>query len=99
MSVIDLSEAKQFLDVIHDADDEKLQILLDAAEDEAIQYMNRSDLIEFDSEQSSEDLPASIKMGVFLLLQANYQAAVDDIKKLREAAETKLNPYRLFIGV
>jgi hypothetical protein len=99
MSAIDLDDAKQFLDVIHDADDGKLQILLDAAEDEAMQYMNRSDLIEFDSEQSSEGLPSSIKMGIFLLLQANYQASPDDIKKLREAAETKLNPYRLCIGV
>jgi len=35
MSVITLSEAKAFLDVIHSSDDTKLQLLLDAAEDEA----------------------------------------------------------------
>jgi len=41
MSIITLSHAKAFLDVIHSADDAKLQDLLDAAEDEAVQYMGR----------------------------------------------------------
>lgn len=100
MSQITLSEAKGFLDVIHSADDAKLQLLLDAAEDEARAFMNRDDLIEWDSNISSTDpVPASIKMGVLLLLQANYQASPDDIEKLRKVAEIKLMPYRLEMGV
>ncbi len=100
MSQITLSEAKGFLDVIHSADDAKLQLLLDAAEDEARAFMNRDDLIEWDSNVSSTDpIPGSIKIGVLLLLQANYQASPDDADKLRKAAEIKLMPYRLEMGV
>lgn len=100
MSVITLSEAKTFLDVIHNADDAKLQMLLDGAEDEARVFMNRADLVEWDSEISSTDpIPASIKIGVLLLLQSNYQASPDDIEQLRKVAEIKLQPYRLSMGV
>lgn len=100
MSVITLTEAKQFLDVIHNSDNSKLQLLLDAAEDEARAFMNREDLYEWDSNISSTDpVPASIKIGVLLLLQANYQATPDDADKLRRAAEIKLMPYRLEMGV
>ena len=43
MSLIPLDTAKSFLDVIHDWDDAKLQLLLDA-EDEACQFMWRQSL-------------------------------------------------------
>lgn len=100
MSVISLETAKDFLSVIHSADDVKLQLLLNAAEDEAREFMNRADLIEFDSNVSTTDsVPDSIVMGVMLLLQANYQATPDEIPKLRQAAETKLMPYRIEMGV
>lgn len=100
MSAITLSEAKAFLDVIHNADDTKLQLLLDAAEDEAKQYLNRDDLEEWDSNISSTDpIPGSVKIGVLLLLQANYQATPDEAHKLRQVAEIKLQPYRLELGI
>lgn len=100
MSAITLTEAKSFLDVIHNSDDVKLQLLLDAAEDEAKMYLNRSDLEEWDSNISSTDpIPASIKIGVLLLLQSNYQASPDEIQQLRKVAEIKLNPYRIEMGV
>lgn len=100
MSVITLSEAKSFLDVIHSSDDAKLQLLLDAAEDEARAFMNREDLYEWNSNISSTDpVPGSIKIGVLLLLQSNYEASPDDAEKLRRAAEIKLMPYRLEMGV
>lgn len=98
--MITLSEAKAFLDVIHNADDAKLTILLDAAKDEARVFMNRVDLEEWDSEVSSTDeVPGSIKIGVLLLLQSNYQAQPDDVEKLRKVAEIKLQPYRLEMGL
>lgn len=43
MSIILLAEAKAFLDVIHSSDDAKLQALLDGAEQEALDFMNRAD--------------------------------------------------------
>jgi hypothetical protein len=99
-TMITLSEAKAFLDVIHNADDAKLTILLDAAKDEARVFMNRVDLEEWDSEVSSTDeVPGSIKIGVLLLLQSNYQAQPDDVEKLRKVAEIKLQPYRLEMGI
>ena len=93
MSVISLTDAKNFLDVIHNSDDDKLQLLLDGAEDEAARFLNVESLDEW------TELPFSIFIGVLMLLQANYQATPDDIPKLRSAAETKLMPYRVEMGV
>lgn len=91
MSEISLALAKQYLDVIHNADDAKLQALLDGAEDEAEQYMNQS----LGGVKGEADaLPGSVVLGVMLLLQAAYQATPDDAEKLRRAAEVKLAPYR-----
>ena len=93
MSVIALADAKSFLAVIHDSDDVKLQNLLESAEDEAAMFLNVANLDEW------TELPYSIYIGVLLLLQASYQASPDDIAKLRMAAETKLMPYRVEMGV
>ena len=93
MGQISLADAKSFLDVIHNSDDDKLQLLLDGAEDEAAQFMN------VDSLSDWTELPYSIVLGVLMLLQANYQATPDDMPKLRSAAETKLMPYRVEMGV
>ncbi|ACK47081.1 conserved hypothetical protein [Shewanella baltica OS223] len=98
MSTISLEQAKQFLDVIHDEDDAKLQLLLNAAEDEACQFMGRESLTILLDETNAE-LPASITMGVMILLQANYQATPEDAAKLRKAAEIKLTPYRIGWGI
>jgi hypothetical protein len=103
MNFITLAEAKDYLDVIHDADDSKLQMLLDAAHDEALQFMNREDfgdVCECSSSSSSEPvMPASVRLGVLILLQASYQASPDDAEQLRHVAEVKLMPYRCGLGV
>jgi hypothetical protein len=100
MSAITLSEAKDFLDVIHSGDDAKLQLLLDGAEDEAQQYLNRADLEEWDSSvEGADPMPASVKIGILLLLQSNYQATPEEMEQLRKVAEMKLTPYRLEMGV
>lgn len=106
MSLIPLETAKGFLDVIHDFDDDKLQMLLDGAEDEACQFMWRESLDGLcvcgepsESEPSEPVLPPGVVAGVMLLLQASYQASPDDIPKLRAAAEVKLMPYRCGLGV
>jgi hypothetical protein len=112
VSLIDLADAKAFLDVINSADDTKLQMLLDGAEDEALRFMNRtqfgvlcphwvetSDGWELSEPVEEEVMPASVKVGVLLLLQAAYQATPDDAEKLRRAAEVKMTPYRCSLGV
>jgi hypothetical protein len=100
MSTTTLEEAKSFLDVIHSADDDKIQLLLDAAEDEARAFLNREDLEEWNSNISSADpVPGSVKIGVLLLLQSNYQATPDEAEQLRKVAEMKLQPYRIELGI
>lgn len=93
MSVIAIEDAKAFLDVIHSYDDMKLQMLIDGAEDEAAKFLNVANLDEW------TELPYSIFVAVLLLVQSSYQATVDDMVKLRGAAETKLMPYRVEMGV
>lgn len=112
MSLISLEQAKKYLNVIHDLDDDNLQMLLEAAEDEAAQFIQRSlqDLLpehnsewpsEFSSELPSEtaDIPFSAKLGVLMLLQAAYQSSPDDAEKLRKGAEIKLTPFRIGWGI
>ncbi len=104
MSLIQLADAKRYLDVIHDADDDKLQALLDGAESEALNFMDREQFGQlcpcdegFDDE--TENMPADVRIGVFILLQAAYQASPSDAEQLRRVAETKLMPYRCQLGV
>lgn len=108
MSLIDLADAKAFLDVIHSADDPKLQMLLDGAEDEALAFMNRKTFsgacaATVDGEEGEptdpDVMPASVKVAVLLMLQATYQATPDDAQKLRKAAEVKMMPHRCGMGV
>lgn len=93
MSVISLADAKAFLDVIHNSDDSKLTNLLEAAEDEAAGFLNVASLTEY------TELPWAIYIGALLLLQSNYEASPDEIPKLRAAAESKMMPYRVEMGV
>lgn len=97
MSIITLESAKQYLSVIHDFEDEKLQMLLDGAESEAEQFIDQP-LTSAIPEGESE-LPASLKIGVIMLMQASYQASPDDAEKLRKGAEIKLTPFRINWGV
>lgn len=110
MSQITLQQVKDDLRVIHDADDDLLQILIDASEDEALRYMNRTELptnpYDLPEEFSSEDVPStgdpivpSVYSAVFLLVRAKYEGkTADEIAALRLCAETILQPYRTEIG-
>lgn len=111
MSIIDLADAKEFLNVIHSADDNNLQRLLDGAEKEALNFMDRADFGEVcpcdsssedvSSEVSSETavMPPDVQTGVLVLLQARYQASPEEAEQLRKVAETMLMPYRCNLGV
>jgi len=115
MSVIDLAVAKSYLDVIHDDDDEKLQMLLDGAEDEALQFMDRKTFggicpchevlpespssSDISSESEPVAMPPAVQVGVLVLLEAAYQAPPDYAEKLRKITELKLFPYRCQLGV
>lgn len=107
MSDLTLADVKKYLDVIHNADDDKLQLLLDAAEDEALQFLDRDNLTDWGpccpepkSEAVSEiPMPGSVRLGILILVQAAYQASPADALQLRTVAEQKLFPYRCRLGV
>jgi hypothetical protein len=113
MSTVKLEQVKAYLDVIHNSDDLKLQGLIDGAEDEALQFLDRDSLPrrnvtgvdECDSNQpepvsDSDDLAPVVRMGIYLIVQAMYDgASADEMIKIRKAAETKWWPYRNGLGV
>ena len=111
MSVIALTTVKQYLRVTHSSDDTLLGWLLDAAEQEAMRFCNRSELpglpLDYPEDSSSEvdvttepEIPADVVAGVALLVRVQYEALdPDEAAKWRKCAETLLQPYRTEIGV
>ena len=109
--MIDIGIAKRRLRVIGSASDEEIQQLLDGAEQEAVRYMNRAQLPTLPQDwpvtESSEEVPSSedpvaadVVEGVLLLCIASWNAATpEEVAGYRRAAEVKLHPYRLHIGV
>jgi len=113
MAHVSLEQVKLYLDVTHDDDDAKLEDLIEQAEDEALQFLdldalprasapNARDFDSNDPEPASDaaDLAPAVRSGIYLLVQAMYEAKdADEMAKLRAAAETKLFPYRGNLGV
>lgn len=112
MSIIPLDQVKDYLGVIHNLDDSKLQKLIDGAEEEALEYLDRPTLPkkgdtvvdECDSNTppppNSESIAPSVEAGIFLIIQAGYDSvSVDDMLKIRKAAEIKWRPFRNNLGV
>jgi hypothetical protein len=111
MSTITVATLKQYLRVVHSADDALLETLLDGAEAEACRFLNRTELptlpLEYPSESSSEEVPSSedpvapdVVVGVCLLVKADYEATTPaEVAGYRLAAETKLQPYRTEMGM
>jgi len=104
MSVIALTEAKEFLRVIHNADDALVQRLLDAAEARASKFLGRESLITAcaptSSSSSSEALSPAVTMAVLLFVQSRYEASKPDEQLgLDRMAEDMLSPFRCGVGV
>lgn len=96
---ISLEDIKRDLRVDHDEDDALLDVLLDAAIDEAKQFLDATDLPTVEDALSSERVAPSLYAAVFLLVRAKYDAATpQEIDGLRKCAETLMQPYRLNLG-
>ena len=90
MSQITVAQVKAFLRVFGTADDELLQDLIAGAEDEACQFLNRTNLptlpLEYPAESSSEgpyseEVPSSedpvapsVRIAIYYWVQAKYEA-------------------------
>lgn len=115
MSVVGLEQVKAFLDVTFSSDDEKIQMLIDAAEDEAAKYLDRGGKLpragepcpnECESESTlnpvsdSNDIAPSVRNGIFLLVQSMYdQPAPEEMDRTRQLAFAVMRPYRCGMGV
>ena len=115
MSVIGLEQVKAFLDVTQDYDDVKIQMLIDAAEDEAKKYLDRGNKLprpddscpdECESESTlnpasdSNDVAPSVRNAIFLLVQAMYdQPGPAEMEATRNLAFAVMRPYRCKLGV
>lgn len=111
-TTVSVAEIKEILDVRHDSDDAKLQRLIENAEDECRQFLNRSQLPQEDPETNSpfeserepssdsSTLAPSVRQAIYLLVEAAYDRLdPSEIRAFREAAEIKLYPYRIGLGV
>ncbi len=99
MSAVTLEQVKEDLRLTHDSDDALLQILIDAAEDEAMQFLGVSELPTVIG-SSEPPVKGSIYAAIFLSVKAKYEAtSPDEIEKLRVCFETLLMPYRENLGV
>lgn len=109
MSVVTVDEAKLYLRVIHTADDALILQLLDEAEDECKQYLDRDVLPRDgaacpdecdtaaidDPVTDSADLAPGLRRGILMIVQASYEGKdADEMAKLRKAAETCWAPFR-----
>lgn len=109
MSVVTVAEAKLYLRVVHNADDALILQLLEEAEDECKQYLDRGELpknnascpdecdtaaVE-DAVSDSADLAPGLRRGILFIVQASYEGKdAEEIAKLRKAAETCWAPFR-----
>lgn len=98
-----LSTVKDYLRVIHDADDALLQRLIDGAEAQAMRFLgtDRLDLLSPSSSTSSESgVPADVVTAVCLMVRADYEAMEPaHAAAWRDVAYEKLYSYREGLGV
>lgn len=113
MSQVSLTYVKAALHVTHDQDDMLIQSYIDAAEKEALQFLDKPSFTaeqEFNSDDSeswsdvsssSESvIPDDIQNAIVLLVRSKYDATdAVDIGTLRSAAESILMPNRANLGV
>ena len=103
-----LDDIKRDLRVTHDDDDALLETLLASAKDQAMRFLDLTELpaVEVDSSSSSSsssigslEYPGSIRTALILLVRCLYDPAdAKEIEATRKAAETMLMPYRTGLG-
>lgn len=112
MSYITLAQAKAQLLVIHDADDEHIQLLIDAAESYCASYMNRPAITDeqecpwyvagqhtTSSSEVLQTVPKSVVQAVLLVLTDFYERRTTDPDRGNTTATNLLDQQRVGMGV
>lgn len=114
MSVVTVAQAKLLLRIIHTSDDALLQQLIDDAEDECRQFLDRDVLPREDADcpddcdtayvpdpvSDGADMANSLRRGILLIVQGAYEGKdADEMMKLRQAAAQVWQPFRCRLGV
>lgn len=113
MSMITLDEAKLHLRIDHDFDDQDIQLKLDTAEEQAIDFLERQVYASEDELNLAITLNkagerpmlinSSFKSAVLLLLGHLYEnreeIGMANLSNVKYGFERLLNPYRINIGV
>lgn len=98
MSVIDIAVARRRLRLIGTHADADLQVSLDGAEAEAVQFLNLQALPRVSDAPDAAVQPDVVE-AVLLLTKASFEAlSPDEIAGYRRAAETRLYPHRVGLG-
>ena len=98
MSTATLTMVKADLRVTGTDDDVYIQLLIDAAEDECLQFLGVSEL-PTETGSSQPPLKGSVYAAVFMLVRAKYDlASAEELNLIRQSAEMLLMPYRANMG-
>lgn len=99
MSTATLTMVKADLRVTGTDDDVYIQLLIDASEDECLQFLGTSEL-PTEVGSSEPPLKGSVYAAVFLLVRAKYEmASAEEVNIIRQSAEMLLMPYRANLGM
>lgn len=95
--MITLEQVKEDLKIIHDFDDNILDLYLRASVDEAERFIESS--LPTQDIHGAPVLCPSVCAALFLLIRAKSEGGdADEVMKLRRAAETLLMPFRQGLG-
>jgi len=102
MSYVTLDEAKDQVSIPRedDADDERLQRLIDAAEAWAENFLN-APLGDYEESpvESPPALPEDLKSGILLHVEAEFDRDMANFDTIMKRAHDLLWPYRVQVGV
>lgn len=105
MSAVTIDDAKGYLRVMHASDDALLQRLIDAAENQCLQYLGRDVLpnlgdVSDTGSVSDGELAPAVFAAVMVIVQAHYEGAdAAAIESARTTMQALIAQYRIGLGV